>query len=291
MTNFRWVLAVAALLSLFVVAVSLGAPFNEAVPAQEAEARPRILVTNDDGIQTPGLRVLVAELADFADVTVCAPPGNRSGSSASISLFNSELILLEDDVEGAVRAVTLSGTPADCSAYGLGQLSGDRPFDMLISGINHGSNVGAASHYSGTVGAAMEAARRGVPAIAASMGRSDVKAAAAFVALFARQWIERGTDSSVVYSINIPDGAQADWKGVRSAPMGELYLSMDGWMKTGDADGETTLRCRPSVLRDYTEGTDSDLYFQGFVTVCPLRFDWTHREALEGLEEWTLELE
>ena len=281
----RWFLAIAGAIAVS----SIGIAWSRG-ETQEAAPRPRILVTNDDGITTPGLRVLVAKLAEFADVTVCAPPENRSGSSASIHLFHSELTLLEDEVEGAVRAVTLSGTPADCAAYGLGQLCGEQPFDLLVSGINHGVNVGAASHYSGTVGAAMEGARRGIPSIAASMGRTDVAAAASFVARFARQWLERGTDASVVYSINVPNGEVADWKGVRPAPMGELYLSMDGWIDSGATDTGTTLRCRPQVLSEFTPGTDSALLFEGFITVCPLRFDWTHREALEALAEWSLDL-
>ena len=257
---------------------------------QPEPARPRILVTNDDGIGAPGLHALVKELAEFADVTVCAPDVNRSGASHSLTYFTQQKLVREVPVEGAKAAFAIDGTPADAAHFGLVHLGKDQPFDLLVSGINHGANVGDISHGSGTVGAAMEGAFRRVPSMAVSMGGRDATAAAGVARRFAEQWLERGTDAGVVYSINIPPPGAEGWKGIRPSPMGGSYLRMDAYQERERSDEGVLYRPRMTRASTFPEGSDSEAYMDGYITITPLRFDWTHRAALAGLAEWTLEL-
>ncbi len=134
--------------------------------ASWGQARPRILVTNDDGYESPGLRSLVAELATFADVVVSAPAGNRSGSSQSMGSLGGALEVERVEIPGAAVAYAINGTPAMAATFGLLELGREKPFDLLVSGINQGANVGKVSHLSGTVGAAMQGVYLGVPSIA-----------------------------------------------------------------------------------------------------------------------------
>jgi 5'-nucleotidase len=258
----------------------------------EATSRPRILVTNDDGIGSPGLHALARELAEFADVTVCAPDVNKSGASHSLTYFTHPKRVREAEVEGAAAAFSVDGTPADAAHFGLIHLGQDEPFDLLVSGMNHGANVGDLSHGSGTVGAAMEGAFRGVPSIAVSMDSRlrDWGAAAGFARRFAEQWLERGTDAGVVYSINVPNPPADGWKGVRPVPMGGSYIRMDTYREAERTEDGVVYR--PQLTREtaFPEGSDSGAYMDGYVTITPLRFDWTHHEALADLAEWDLEL-
>ncbi len=148
-----------------VVASTSAAPNDMTV-----KQRPRILVTNDDGIGSPGLRQLVLALSKDADVVICAPDSNRSGSSQAVPSLARPMTVKEMDVPGAKQAFAVSGRPADSVCYAVVALSKDKPFDLVVSGINSSANVGDLSHSSGTVGAAMEGVYRGIPSIAVSQG-------------------------------------------------------------------------------------------------------------------------
>ncbi|MCH7602377.1 MAG: hypothetical protein IIB54_06395 [Planctomycetes bacterium] len=139
---------------------------SQAQENAQSAIRPRILVANDDGIAAPGLHALVRELSSFADIVVVAPENNRSGSSHSLSLYRAEMTLTRTDIEGALEAYAVNGSPADAVNIGLLHVGREKPFDLVVTGINHGANVGVTAHISGTVGSAMEAALNGVPATA-----------------------------------------------------------------------------------------------------------------------------
>ena len=258
-------------------------------PAPEP-ARLRILVTNDDGIASPGLHVLAKELATIADVVVCAPAGNRSGSSQSLTYLSTPKLVTAAEVEGASEAMALDGSPADAAHFGIVHLGREKPFDLVVSGMNRGANVGDWSHGSGTVGAAMEGSFRGIPSIAVSTdGRlRELTEAAAFARRFIQQWVERGLDAEVVYSINIPNRAADGWKGVRAAPMGGRYIDSPAYQVVETNDQGTVYRAPLELMTEFPEGSDTASYMDGFITVTPLRFDWTHREALADLANWEL---
>ena len=128
----------------------------------------RILVTNDDGIESPLLHNLVANLASLSrvEIVVAAPDQNQSGSSQSS--VGGPLIVEKVSIEGATEAYSISGRPADAVRFAVVQLQTPNKFDLVISGVNRGANVGNVSHLSGTVGAAMEGVYHGLPAIAVS---------------------------------------------------------------------------------------------------------------------------
>jgi len=259
-----------------------------------AEPAPwRILVTNDDGYATQALGDLVAALAEHYEVVVCAPDGNRSGSSQSILAFSSVLSVRDVEIEGASRAVAIGGTPADAVSYGLLELGKDKPFDLVVSGINEGPNVGDLAHMSGTVGAAMEAIYLGVPAIAVSRGgRSQSYAAAAqFTARFVAKLQERGSRPGIVYSINVPSGEPKDMLGVAPRPMGGSFIVNRGWVERETVEGEPGAAATVEFNRDAPEGSDTKAFFEGYITITPMHFDWTDKAALADLGTWDLKPE
>ena len=199
----------------------------------------------------------------------------------------------EASVAGASLAVAVGGSPADAVSYGILHLGAERPFDLVISGINDGANVGDLSHYSGTVGAAMEAAYRGVPAIAVSQGgrTPDYRFTAEFTARFAEQLWERGPRPGLVYSINVPGSAAKDLVGVAPSPMGGSYLAAGGWTETSTSDDGDRAKPQLGYTAEAPEGSDTEAYLKGNISITPLQFDWTDRAALADLATWELELE
>lgn len=263
---------------------------------EPARAR-RILVTNDDGIESPGLAALVRELAALGEVYVSAPAENCSGSSASSDGFGRPLSLVEHELEGAVRTCAVGGKPVDAAQFGiyaLGRDASDGPaFDLVVSGINRGANVGELAHYSGTVGAAVAAAHAGIPAIAVSQDHAagDPGFAARFAARFARQLLDHGGRPGTIYSVNVPGASADDVKGVAVAPMGGAEFFVDGYVEGVDGEGRTICRARMQRNARAPEGSDTERYVARYVTITPIRFDWTDRETLDELRGWDLTVE
>ena len=179
----------------------------------DVQQRFRILVTNDDGIETAGIHTLAESLRSVADeVVVVAPDGNRSGSSQAIS---GEPLVVREFWDGSRSlGYGVSGFPADAVRFGLIELGGDQGFDLVVSGINVGSNVGNVSHLSGTVGAAMEAIFQGVPAIAVSQEAGDTN-----YTLAARAWCSRST-SPREWPPSCAREVERAWGGAISGPCG-----------------------------------------------------------------------
>ena len=249
----------------------------------------RILVTNDDGIESPLLHNLVANLAlmNGVEIVVAAPNENQSGSSQSS--IGGPLVVEELSMEGATEAYSISGRPADAVRFAVVQLQHNDKFDLVISGVNRGANVGNVSHLSGTVGAAMEGVYHGLPAIAVSQEVTGVETGAS--AKFILQLVERyrtfGAPQGVVMAINIPSG---DLKGVAVRAMGDSYLMTDSYSLNGDSEGEAYFepeRRRTQSTRDFT---DTYAYQHGYITVTPLDFDWTAYSLIEDIESWGLGL-
>lgn len=263
-------------------------PAAAPTPVPEADAL-RILIVNDDGIDTPGIAALVKAFAPMGEVIVAAPDGNRSGASQSSHVFSEIMVAAPREMDGATEAWALSGTPADCAAYGVIALGGERGFDLLVSGINRGSNVGEVAHYSGTVGAAVEGGMRGIPSIAISEDSriQDHSVSAEFTARFAAKLLEEGGSPGVIYSINVPS---AEPKGVKVAPMGGLYLAIESFARKDEEDGTHKAKARIQWNRNPPPGTDTAAYMEGYISVAPLRVDWTDHALLEEVAGWGLSL-
>lgn len=247
----------------------------------------RILVTNDDGVESPLLAALVEELQTLGEVVVSAPRSNQSGSSQASTggSLRVERILRD----GQLFGYGVLGTPTDALRYGLLVLGKDKPFDLVVSGINNGANVGKVSHMSGTVGAAMQAVYLGVPAIAVSQDTSgvDTSVTISLAAQVVRRYQADGAPSGVVVSINVPRG---ELKGVAIRPMGDAYLGAGQYELTNETAQILEYERTRTVDQSQNNTSDTWAYQNGYATVTPLQLDWTAFELLEQLPSWQLTL-
>jgi len=250
------------------------------------------LITNDDGIQAPGIRALVNELRSLGELLVVAPDGNRSGASMSIS-FRQLVRVRTHDFGNGVVGYGVSGTPADSVAFGVLEAAKDRPVDLVVSGINRGYNVGNDAHMSGTVGAARAGAIYGkVPAVAVSLTRDDgrYEFPAQFAARVIAQIKERGLSPGVVLNINFPSGDREEIKGVAAERMGSSYFGANEFHRREDPFGRAYYWGTLGYTDDMTPDTDSTAFRQMMITITPLRVEWTDEDLLKELQTWDLEL-
>ena len=249
----------------------------------------RILVTNDDGIDSPLLAPLAQALNELpnVEVVVSAPSENQSGSSHSS--IGGPLTVKESKIEGINEAYSVSGRPADAVRFALGVLGNDKSFDLVVSGINRGANVGNISHLSGTVGAAMEAVFHGVPAIAVSqeIRGVDTYNSTQFITQLVKHYMTDPTQEGTIISVNIPAG---EHKGVAIRPMGDSYLQTSNYELVRESDNEKVYEREIALQNSENSETDTFAYQQGFITLTPLKFDWTSHESFEQIETWDLRL-
>lgn len=248
----------------------------------------RILLSNDDGIESPLLHELHDALAELpnTEVVVVAPNENKSGSSHSSD--GSPITVEPYSRNGVFFGHSVHGRPADAVRFGILKLSDTGDFDLVVSGINRGANVGDVSHLSGTVGAAMEGLYRGIPAIAISQDTSgaDTEASANFAANLVQRYQRDGAPAGVVISINIPGG---ELKGVVARPMGDSYLDFRDYIMENQNGDRSTYTMERAIIQSSLTTSDTYAYQQGYITLTPLKFDWTAHELLEDIEAWGLE--
>jgi len=245
-----------------------------------------IMVTNDDGIHAAGIKALASALRELGEVTVVAPDRERSAAGHSLTL-HSPLRVFE--LREGFFAV--DGTPTDCVNMGIHSLLPSRP-DLVVSGINHGSNLGDDITYSGTVAAAIEATLMGIPAIAVSLASFDRKghfpAAAQVAVRVARQVLVNGLPPDTFLNVNVPNCPGEEMnpplvtrQGKRSFvgtivgktdPRGRKYY----WIGSGEAD-----------FNDY-EGTDFHAINRNHVSITPLHLDLTNYESMKVIAAWNI---
>lgn len=249
----------------------------------------RILVTNDDGIESPLLISLAQALNELSniEVVVSAPSENQSGSSHSS--IGAPLTVRQANIEGIREAYSVSGRPADAVRFGLKEVGKTQSFDLVVSGINRGANVGDISHLSGTVGAAMEAVFQGVPSIAVSQEITGVDTADSieFMTQLVPRYLADPIQEGTVISVNIPAG---EHKGIAIRRMGDSYLGTQEYELVSQSnDGQVYERSIALQISE-NEDTDTFAYQQGYITVTPLKFDWTAYDSLQTIRDWNLEL-
>lgn len=249
-----------------------------------------MLITNDDGIASPGIAALVQAFDRAADVVVVAPEHERSATGHAITLHK-PLRATPAAIPGSpARAWSTNGTPADCVALGLLDLLAQRP-DVVVSGINVGPNMGRDLTYSGTVSGAMEGAIFRVPSIAVSIGafRDPVfSVAAAFAVELARAILERGLPEDTLLNVNVPNLPAREIGGVAITRQGtKRYISR--LEKRSDPRGRTYywLTGEPAPQQD-EEGTDSWALARGRISVTPIGLDLTSTRLREVLARWEL---
>ncbi|MEX2449195.1 MAG: 5'/3'-nucleotidase SurE [Solirubrobacterales bacterium] len=258
----------------------------------------RVLLTNDDGISAPGLQAARRELRelDGVELDVIAPDSNRSATARSITT-RSPLSVEEVEFGDGDRGFATDGTPVDCVRFADLGLGAARP-DLIVSGINHGSNLGDDITYSGTVAAALEGIVLGIPAVAFSQqssgggmgyvsGRFDFGVAAAFAAQLVRRLVEEPMPPETLVNVNFPAGEPS---GVEVTKLGKRLYDDELKLVSEDEGGRRHYEIygfEPSYRDE--PGTDLSAVAQGRISVTPIHFDLTDHGGLEKLAGWGFE--
>jgi 5'-nucleotidase len=248
-----------------------------------------ILVTNDDGVDAPGLLALNQALSQVADTTVFAPSRNWS-ASGHVKTMHKPLRVGETRLADGTSAITTSGAPSDCVALAfLGIV--ERPIDMVISGINQGANLGHDVTYSGTVTAAMEGAIAGVPAVAVSLTsyrETDFAFAARFATRLAKRMTENDLPSQTLLNVNVPAVSEGEIAGVMVTRMG-LRIYYDELIHRVDPRGRPYYWIGGDEPGGVLEkGTDLWAVANNYVSVTPIQLDLTAHQQIEQVRAWGL---
>lgn len=271
-------------IAAIVLALILAVPAQSALPAQ----RPyRILISNDDGIQAPGIKALFVRLKELGEVTIAAPDVNKSGVGHALT-FGVPIQVESWEAEGGLWYAA-AASPATCVRLALTTLVAQHP-DIVVSGINKGENAGVGTFSSGTVACAREAAYRGIPALAVSLeeGESmDYDGAAAFIARLVLEVKDKGLPQGTFLNVNFPGRPSDQIRGVRLTrqdrrPPDEHYARKI----TGEPKNEYW-----SVFRPLTGGdieSDTWALARGYISITPMSIDQTRAAGLDGLRGWDI---
>ena len=245
----------------------------------------QILVTNDDGVQAPGLKALVRALGELGQVTVVAPTREVSASSHGLSLRRP---IRYERVADHTYAV--EGTPADGVILALNKILKGRP-DLLVSGINRGGNMGENVYYSGTVAAAVEGTLNGIPSFAISVaqkeGEFDYEPSAEFALKLAKRILAEGLPKGVTLNVNVP----YPWNNGVVITRQSNKIIKNLLVENTDPRGRRYYWLHEQVDRDrVAPGTDYAAVFAGSISITPLELDRTSVEALNHLSHWAEEL-
>ena len=247
-----------------------------------------ILLTNDDGVDAPGLLALVDALRDLDDLYIAAPVKNCSGVGGAITLDRNLSVIRYPDWPGVVARTAIDGTPVDAVKYGIRHLLEDNPPRLVVSGINHGPNIGRNVRCSGTVNAAFEALLFDVPALAVSVEYlvppvwDGAIHYTRLVAEHALDLAERRRD--FVLNLNVPGLDPDQIHGLFFAPQGRGgyndFLARIGTGDTFEPDGDW-------VAPEGGVHCDASAFTDGYAVLTPMRYEQTHDELLAQLEsEW-----
>ncbi len=249
----------------------------------------RILISNDDGIHSTGIRTLISKLVREHEVYVIAPDRERSAAGHALTLHK-PLRVSEIEMEYAVaKAWETTGTPGDCIKIGVSVILDKKP-DIIISGINHGPNLGADVLYSGTVSAAMEGAVLGYPSIAVSLSNGciepeDFEYAAEFIAKFMNRIKSIKFPKKTILNINVPAVPGSDIAGIQITRLGTRMYT-DTYEKRIDPRGKVYYWLAGEIIQtDEEEGTDITAIRNNKISITPVTFEITHKSIMPELEE------
>jgi 5'-nucleotidase len=251
---------------------------------------PLILITNDDGFEARGLEALVEAAKDVGEVVVITPNGSRSGMGHAITM-HVPLRLQLYKTENGINYYRTNGTPVDCIKLAQRVVLRDRKIDLVLSGINHGSNSSVSIIYSGTMAAAIEASFEGLPAIGFSLldysHKADFSAAVAYAKKIIKKVLQNGLPKHVCLNVNIPKLPTSEIKGIkitrqtlgywhedleeRIDPFGGKYYWLAGHLE--NLEKEATDTCEYAL-------------HNGFVSVMPVHFDMTSHKTIDNLKHW-----
>jgi len=243
----------------------------------------KILLSNDDGYHAAGLAALARSLKDQAELVIVAPDRNQSGSSHSLTLDNPLRVGRTD-----AGVYFVNGTPTDCVHLAITGLLKDEP-DMVISGVNHGANLGDDVLYSGTVAAAIEGRFLGLPAMAVSLASDDndnLDSAARAAAVLLQRLQQHPLPADTILNVNVPDRPWDELAGFQATRLGFRHRS-EAVVPQPDPKGRTVYWVGPAGGgQDAGPGTDFHAIEQGFVSVTPLQVDLTRHDSVADLTQW-----
>lgn len=256
--------------------------------------KPLILVTNDDGITSPGIAALVEVMKELGEVVVIAPDKPQSGVGHAITI-HSTLRIHKTKFHNVRIEYSVSGTPVDCVKMCISEILKQKP-NLCVSGINHGSNISINVIYSGTMSAAIEGAIEGIPSIGFSLMHdsidADFSASKKIAKAIAGQVLQHGLPKDICLNVNIPRLNLSEIKGIKICCQARANW-IEEFDRRKDPAGNPYFWLTGKFV-NYDEGkTDTDVWAvkNGFVSVVPIQFDMTSYNSLPILEKWKFKIE
>ena len=253
--------------------------------------KPLILVTNDDGITAPGIRMLIEIMNEIGEVVVVAPDSPQSAMGHAITI-DSTLHCSEVTVsDGPQKEYSCSGTPADCVKLAVNELL-DRKPDLCVSGVNHGSNSSINVIYSGTMSAAMEAGIEGIPAIGFSLmdfrWNADFHPLKKIIKQITLEALLQGIPRDIVLNVNFPKLKEKEIKGIKICRQAKANWVEEFDKRTNPMGKEYYWLTGTFVNEDKGKDTDEWALEQGYVSIVPTQFDLTAHHSIQQLNTWNL---
>ncbi len=249
--------------------------------------RPVILITNDDGINSPGIRALVDSVRDLGKIIVLAPDSPQSGMGHAITIGD-PLRLDKVDVFPGIESWQCSGTPADCVKLARDKILHAKP-DLCLSGINHGANHSINVIYSGTMSAAMEAAIEGVPSIGLSLldyrFDADFSMAGKVAHELAQRMLAKPMPEHILLNVNIPKGPLAQYKGMKICRQAYAKWAEEFDHRVDPRGKDYYWMTGKFVNMDKHPGTDAEALKDGYASIVPIRIDFTDTKMKTWMEE------
>jgi len=255
--------------------------------------KPLILVTNDDGITAPGIKALVEAVKHLGEVVIVAPDSPQSAMGHAVTI-SKPLRLEKTKLYGDIVSYQCSGTPADCVKIAVDKVLHRKP-DLLVSGINHGSNSSINILYSGTMSAAMEGAIEGIPAVGFSLCDfsidADFSLAAKIASSVAQNVISNGLPIGVLLNVNIPKVPIETFKGTKVCRQAIAKWEED-FDERHDPNGKKYYWLTGKFV-NYDKGEDTDEWAlaNGYASIVPVQFDLTAHNAIAIITQWNIDYE
>jgi 5'-nucleotidase len=257
-----------------------------------SDKRPLILVTNDDGVTSKGICALVEAVSEFGEIIVVAPDRPQSGMGHAVTIGR---ILRLKEVQFPIKtakAYSTTGTPVDCVKLAIYEVLNGRVPDLLVSGINHGSNSSINVIYSGTMSAAVEGAVEGIPSIGFSLldhdADADFEGSKATVRRVVKSALANGIPKGSCLNVNIPKVPADEIKGIKICRQAKAFWE-EAFVKREDPSGEPYFWLTGEFNnRDKGQDTDEWALGNNFVSIVPVHYDMTAHHAIAVLNEWDL---
>lgn len=259
-----------------------------------SKEKPLILISNDDGITSQGIRVLIECMQQLGEVVVVAPDSPQSGMGHAITIEN-PIRLTHEDIFEDVLAYSCSGTPADCVKLAKHHVLADRTPDLVVSGINHGANTAISVLYSGTMSAAIEGCLEGIPAIGFSLCDYSTDTSfdhvESYVTQIAGQVLKHGLQKGVTLNVNFPQKQEQPIAGIKICRQTHAFWK-EQFYERKDPVGRPYFWLSGNFVNE-DQGEDNDVWAveNNYVAVVPVHYDMTAYETIKNLQhEWDLPL-